>query len=195
MAEMTSYDRYQCLVLKIADANLAAEGKAGTPVPVGSPLWTEALSTIRDFSGVLASQIEDVIKVYMTAATTADVDAMLAARKISRDSFDKLVKLAIANGCVAAREIPAVTTAGAVVSYVPTSADTAALLAAARTRSLIGRQSLSTQGIRWEQASAEVPAAAPAESVAPTAPAAPAGNKNMALLGAAALAALLLMRR
>lgn len=192
---MTSYDMYKCLVLKIADANLAAEGKAGTPVEVGGPAWTEAYATIRDYSGVLASQIEDVLKVYMTAPTTTEVDAFLAQRKISRDSFEKLAKLAIANGCATAREIPAVTTAGATVSYVPTAADTAALTASALSRSLVGRQSISTQGIRWEQ-SAGAPAGTvvPEGAVPPTAAPA-AGNKNMALIGAAALAALFLFRR
>jgi len=192
---MTSYDMYKCLVLKVADTNLTAEGKAGTPITVGGPAWTNALSTIRDFSGVLSSQIEDVLKVYMTAATTAEVDALLAQRKISRDSFEKLAKLAIANGCVAAREIPVVSTAGAVVSYVPSSADTAALLASTRTRALIGQQSLNTSGIRWEQPPTGTVAPDATPAVTPTGAAPAASNKNMALIGAAALAALLLMRR
>jgi hypothetical protein len=186
---------YKCLVLHVADTNLAAEGKAGEVVSVGGAAWTAALATIRDYSGVLSSQIEDVLKVYMTAATTAEVDALLAQRKISRDSFEKLVKLAIANKCATAREIPAVTTAGATVSYVPTAADTAALVGSALSRQLVGRQGISTQGIRWEQTPTGPAGTVVPEGSAPPTVAPAAGNKNMALIGAAALAALLLMRR
>jgi len=201
---------YRCLVLKVCD--LATPG--GSP-SVGGKAWEQALSDISSTSKISASKLEQLLAAYDTAKGQDEILYAIQTAGTTVENFKKLIALAIVNGCTTDKTAqlappttqpagteygPAApitnTTAGGTVGaqFIPTAEDVAKLLKSAQSRALVGQQAASSS-FRWASGAAVAQATGPAPG-APITGGAPAGKMNTTvLLGAAALAALFLLKR